>query len=73
MGDHKNDEEEGEVEGEGVGWLALEIKHFFDLSFALFFQEIKALSISSLFLPVAFCLQGSSISISSTISARSTL
>ena len=36
VGDHKNDEEEGEVEG--VGWLALEIKHFFDLSFALFFQ-----------------------------------
>ena len=36
VGDHKNDEEEGEVEGEGVGWLALEIKHLFDLSFALF-------------------------------------
>ena len=26
--DHKNDEEEGEVEGEGAGWLAMDIKHF---------------------------------------------
>ena len=51
MGDHKNDEEEGEVEGEVVGWLALEIKSFFRSFSCSFFKLIKSCVTGSLSLP----------------------
>ena len=54
VGDHKNDEEEGE----GAGWLAMEIKHFVILSLQSITccKEIKSFVTFSLSLPVNCCL-----------------